>query len=281
VSISCIIVSYNNGRLLEHAVRSVVAQTYPVDEIIVADDASTDESRRVIDALSQADPRIRPILREKNLGVSANRDLAVNQARGDFVSTLDGDDYFLPTKIEAEMMALKRSAGLIAFSDVKMSDPRNGRSWVDETAEFAALDQSDKVRWLLRKRIFPRFMTVAKQVHLELGGYQHDLQTWEDWDYMLRLAMTPYRWIHSGTIGLVVRLGTKGLSNLEPYEHARQRLVVVRRNQDSLRAQVGMPFLAVAIGRVLLAGAKWQSMSWYWRVRHRMRRWILGHIDRR
>lgn len=272
VSITCVIVSYNNGRLLEHAIMSVTTQSHPVDEILVADDGSTDESRRMIIGLSHKFPRIRPILRERNLGVSANRDLAVREAQGDFVTTLDGDDYLLPTKIQAEMTALKQSRASIAFSDVKMIDHRTGRSRIEETADFSALDAPDRVRWLLWERTLPRFMTLPKLVHMEIGGYQHDLKTWEDWDYMIRLAMTPYGWVHSGTVGLVVRLGTGGLSNIEPYQHARQRYLVVRRNQDLLRAHVGLPFLALAVGRVLLVGAKWQGMTSYWRARDSIRR---------
>ena len=266
--ITCVIVSYNNGRLLQHAVMSVITQSYSVDEILVADDGSTDESRQIIAGLSHRFPRIRPILRERNLGVSANRDLAVREAQGDFVTTLDGDDYMLPTKIQAEMTAIKRSRALIAFSDVKMIDHRNGKSWVEETSNLSALDPSAKVRWLLWKSTLPRFMTLAKNVHMEIGGYQHDLRTWEDWDYMLRLAMTPYGWVHSGAVGPVVRLGTRGLSNIEPYQHAKQRCLVIWRNQELIRANVGLPFLALALGRVVLVGAKWQGKTWYRRAHH-------------
>jgi glycosyltransferase involved in cell wall biosynthesis len=275
VSITCVIVSYNNGQLLEEAIMSVVTQTHPVDEIIVADDGSTDGSRQMIASLSRKLPKIRPILRERNLGVSANRDLAIREAQSDFVTTLDGDDYLLRTKIQAEMTALKRSGALIAFSDVKMVDCRNGRSWIEDTAGFSSLDAVDRVRWLLWRRQLPRFMTLAKRVHAEIGGYQHDLGTWEDWDYMLRLATTPYDWVHSGTVGLVVRLGTRGLSNIEPHQHARQRYLVIRRNQDILRAHVGLPFLALAAGRVLVVGAKWQWKTWYWRARESILRVVV------
>ncbi len=269
--VSCIIVSFNNGKLLEAAIQSVLAQTHPVDEIIVADDGSSDGSRVVIEGLSHRHRRIRPVFRERNLGVSANRDLAVRDAVGDFVTTLDGDDYFHPNKVAGEVDALRKSGGLIAFSDVQMLDMLTGRTWVDDLTEYSTLGPSGRVRWLLRQPKSPRFMTIAKKLHSEIGGYQHDLRTWEDWDYMLRLAMTPHRWLHSGTIGVVHRLETQGLSQMEPYQQARQRWSIVRRNYGAIRSHVGLPFLAVAVARMLLVSARWQATTWYWSVGRQLR----------
>ena len=121
--ISCVIVSYNNGDLLENAVMSVVKQTRPLDEIIIADDASADGSQDLIDALSHAFPNINPIIRERNLGVSANRDLAMREAHGDFVTYLDGDDHFLPTKIEAEARAGGRAGATGGGAGVTLLGP--------------------------------------------------------------------------------------------------------------------------------------------------------------
>ena len=98
--ITVVITSFNNSTWLKECVESVAGQTMPVDEIIITDDASTDGSQDLIQSLAAIHPRIRPILRETNIGVAANRDLAVREARGELITTLDGDDYYYPEKIE-------------------------------------------------------------------------------------------------------------------------------------------------------------------------------------
>lgn len=102
-TISCIIVSYNNGLFLKEAILSVVNQTLPVNEIIVADDGSTDGSRDLITSLAHEYSQIKPIFREKNLGVSINRDLAIRAAQSNLITTLDGDDCYSPKKLSKNL----------------------------------------------------------------------------------------------------------------------------------------------------------------------------------
>jgi glycosyltransferase involved in cell wall biosynthesis len=118
MSISCVIVNYNNAPYLEQAVSSVLGQTQPPDEIIIADDASTDRSAEVIHAIQHQHPFIRTIIRDTNLGVTANRDLAIRDVSTDFFTTLDSDDIFFPKKVEQEALVLNSNPNAIAFSDI-------------------------------------------------------------------------------------------------------------------------------------------------------------------
>lgn len=264
MEISCVIVSYNNGKLLDEAIMSVVNQTRPADEIIVADDGSTDGSRQLIETVSRRYPNIKPVFRERNLGVSANRDLAIRDARGDFITWLDGDDYFLPTKIEAEAEALRQHTGVIAYSDVRIIDRSMNRVRTPAIADFSVLGAPDRVRWLLRRtRQLPRSMLIPKEVHVRIGGYNHSLWTYEDWDYILRLAAQPLRWVHSGSEGLAHHPGG-GLSRQGSIEHMRDELRVLRLNQEIARRSVGSPTLLAIVGRVVATRAKWGLLHWYW-----------------
>jgi glycosyltransferase involved in cell wall biosynthesis len=263
MKISCVVVSYNNGSLLEEAIMSVVRQTRPVDEIIVADDASTDGSRHLIDALSHRHSNIKPIFRESNLGVSTNRDLAVRDARGDYFTCVDGDDYFLPTKIEAEEKTLRQRRDVIAYSDVRWIDRRSNSVRVGANADFSRLEAADRVRWLLKRtRQSPSAMLIPKDVHLNVGGYNHDLRTYEDWDYLLRLAAEPLFWRHSGMEGVVVH-PAGGLSRQAPLRHAHDELRVLRLNYETARQYVGLPLLLETAGRVVASRSKWGMIEWY------------------
>ena len=271
VKIGCVIVSYNNGKLLEEAIMSVVTQTRPVDEIIVADDASTDGSRQLTEALSRSYPSIKPVFRERNLGVSANRDLAMRDSAGDFITWLDGDDCFLPTKIEAEADAIRGRQDAIAFSDVRISHRNQNGAQEFAIADFSRLAASDRVRWLLgRARPAPRSLLIPKNVHLRIGGYNHALRTWEDWDYILRLAAQPLCWVHSGTVGTVYHPGG-GLSRQAPMEHMRDELRVLRLNHQMIRQQVGLGVLLATAGRVVAVASKWWMVGRYWHLTERVR----------
>jgi hypothetical protein len=108
-------------------------------------------------------------------------------------------------------------------------------------------------------------------VHLRIGGYNHDLQTYEDWDYILRLAAQPLSWVHSGTEGLAHHPGG-GLSRQAQLRHARDELRVLRLNQEIARQHVGMPLLLAMAGRVVASRSKWGMIEWYGRSRERIER---------
>ena len=112
-AVSCIITSFNNSLYIKEAIESVLSQTRVPDEIIVADDASTDGSRDIIQSIAVNNKLVKPVFREKNLGVAANRDLAICDARSDFITTLDGDDFYYQSKIEKEIAALDGHASTI------------------------------------------------------------------------------------------------------------------------------------------------------------------------
>lgn len=92
-SVSVLVPTYRYARFLPVALESVLAQKFEGElEIIVSDDASPDESARVIETFARRDARIRPFIHAKNLGMVANWNFCLREARGEFVQFLFGDD---------------------------------------------------------------------------------------------------------------------------------------------------------------------------------------------
>jgi glycosyltransferase involved in cell wall biosynthesis len=94
--ISVLIPCCNYGRYVERAIRSALEQCLDRLEVIVVDDASTDDSWEVISRLEASDSRIRAFRNETNLGLARNLRRAVDLARGRRLAFLSADDYLLP-----------------------------------------------------------------------------------------------------------------------------------------------------------------------------------------
>ncbi|SEK26493.1 glycosyltransferase family 2 protein [Nitrosovibrio tenuis] len=95
---SVVIPLYNKSAFVVEAIASVQAQIYPVTEIIVIDDGSTDGGAERVEAI--ADPRI-SLYRQANAGVSVARNRGIEAACGDLVCFLDADDRYLPGFLQA------------------------------------------------------------------------------------------------------------------------------------------------------------------------------------
>jgi glycosyltransferase involved in cell wall biosynthesis len=93
MKVSAIIPAFNRRDHLSRAIESALAQTVPVDEIIVVDDGSTDGSAEFVE--SRYGDRVR-VLRQANTGVAGARRRGIQQARGEWIAFLDSDDEWLP-----------------------------------------------------------------------------------------------------------------------------------------------------------------------------------------
>ena len=109
MKISVFITSYNQEDYLKQAIDSVLAQSVPPYEIIVIDDGSADESRELIRTYAQTNPHlITAVLNESNLGIPRTKARAVDAARGDWITYCDGDDRWLPRKIEYDICTMEK-----------------------------------------------------------------------------------------------------------------------------------------------------------------------------
>jgi glycosyltransferase involved in cell wall biosynthesis len=118
---SVIITSYNQKGFLVETVESVIKQTVRPYEIIIADDHSTDGSVELIREYIARHPGwINGVFQEENVHIPRNRNAALQKVTGNYVSILDGDDRFLPYKIEKEKEALQRYPHVgCVYSDVR------------------------------------------------------------------------------------------------------------------------------------------------------------------
>lgn len=113
--VSLIVPVYRNPALVEKAVRSALSQTWGHLEILLIDDGSPDGCGTVCDALAAEDVRIR-VFHTENRGVSAARNLGLRNARGEYISFLDGDDLLEPNHVEALVRLMEKGADVASVS---------------------------------------------------------------------------------------------------------------------------------------------------------------------
>ncbi|WP_156888170.1 glycosyltransferase family A protein, partial [Microbacterium indicum] len=122
------------------AVRSLIGQTYCNWELLVADDASDPEYGPILDRVEALDPRIRVIRNAENAGTYVRRNEAIKQARGEFVTVQDSDDWSHPRRLEIQVRDLLASPGRYAnvvraartTEDLSLVSPRGARLFVSE-----------------------------------------------------------------------------------------------------------------------------------------------------
>ena len=108
--ISVILPVYQGEKYLKKCVESVQNQSFTDWELVIVDDGSTDGTSSICDECAAADERIRVIHRKKNSGVSAARNIGLDEARGDFIAFLDADDRYEYQALES-VWALQQQTG--------------------------------------------------------------------------------------------------------------------------------------------------------------------------
>lgn len=107
---SIVIPMFNCAGTIRQTIQSAQNQTYGNLEILAVDDRSSDNTLEAAEKLAEADPRIRIIRNETNLGVAESRNRGFEQAKGDYVALLDGDDIWEPDKLKEQIALLQKSS---------------------------------------------------------------------------------------------------------------------------------------------------------------------------
>ena len=123
-TISIVVPVYNAAKYIEQTVSMVQKQTYTDWELILVEDCSKDESRKVLQNLENSlrDSRIRVIYKEKNEGAAKARNTGVMAATGEYLAFLDADDIWKEMKLEKELAFMKQKDAAFVFTSYEFGD---------------------------------------------------------------------------------------------------------------------------------------------------------------
>lgn len=182
--VSVVIPTYNRARFIRDAISSALAQSYANIEVIVVDDASTDQTSSIIDEFGDA---VRYIRQETNAGVGAARNAGVRAARGSLVAFLDSDDRWHPHKLEKQVALWQadRSAGIVGGSCDYIDEDGNPVGVPNIAAPVVSYDMmciSPRLPGLGSNILVPR------DVLLEVGLFDQNMVRAQDYHLCLRIA---------------------------------------------------------------------------------------------
>lgn len=119
---SVIMPSYNHDKFIAEAIESVLGQTFGNLELIIIDDASTDNSPRVIEEYARDDFRIRAVFHTENKGIARTVNDGLDAARGRYVALLASDDVFGEDRLGKFIAVLNDDENLVVWSDLELID---------------------------------------------------------------------------------------------------------------------------------------------------------------
>ena len=241
-AVSVIVPNYNNEQYIQQCLESILAQTYPIKEIVVYDDCSTDGSKDILDRFAAKDNRINVIYGKQNVGVSAARDTAIQNTTSEYVCMLDADDYFYSNdKSEKEMNKIEQAYSatgkkLIAFSQTVD---------VDEAGEPIIaprkVDLSGKERFRIVTRLYsnymPRDYCFPREYYDLCGGYTKGLNLYEDWELNIKLLQYT-DFVYSGNFGTAYRRKTGGLSSVSYKKQLRTKMEIFKKYKANFRERL-------------------------------------------
>lgn len=177
-SISVVIPAYNSAATLASAIHSVLDQGVEIQEIIVIDDGSTDETASIARGLSE----LVRVITVPNGGPSRARNIGILAAQGDWVAFLDDDDSWHPEKLERQLKLLAEHPELdLLATNWSRSAPTPGHY-------TGSLTRLSYFSILLLNRFQTSTVLSRRSALLETGDFDPELDGVEDWDYWMRFS---------------------------------------------------------------------------------------------
>ncbi len=234
--VTCGFTAFNAAESIEGAIKSALSQDHSPIEIVVVDDASSDETPDVLSRLANQFPNIRVYRLEKNSGVAAARNRIIAEAKGEFVAFFDDDDQSLPNRVSAQY---KR----ITNYEKQYS---NGSPVVCHTARKVIYPKGEtlieRTMGQVEGRVAPSGVAVARRILLGtplkdgygacpacsqmarlstyrlLGGFDERYRRGEDTDFNIRLATKGGHFVGIAE-PVVIQTMTKTVEKSLPEEH--------------------------------------------------------------
>jgi len=192
--LSVLLPARNSAATLPVALEGLFAQRgAPAFEIVCVDDASTDDTPRVLVEAAKADSRL-VVVRGEGRGLVAALQLGLGRCRGDIVARMDADDLVHPDRLRLQAEALARDPSVAAVGSLVRCFPRPlsaGLTRLEEWLDSVVSKEECRTARFIEAPLVHPSMTFRRSAVEAVGGFRDE--TWaEDWDLQLRLLQAGY-----------------------------------------------------------------------------------------
>lgn len=184
--VSVVLPVYNAALYLSEAIQSILNQTYSNFELIIIDDASTDNSWIIITQFAQQDKRIRTFRNERNLKLSKTLNLGIEHASGIYIARMDADDISLPDRLEKQVAYMNMHPE-VGISGGSMEIMRaTGDVFAKRTYH---LNDQDIRSHIFRYSPYSHPLIIMRKTILnKVGGYRDEYNPAEDYELYFRIG---------------------------------------------------------------------------------------------
>jgi glycosyltransferase involved in cell wall biosynthesis len=184
--VSVIMTVRDSEKYVSQAIESVLVQTFENFEFIIVDDDSRDTTNKIIKNYQLKDNRIILHKNSKKKGPAESRNIAINKARGKWVSVIDSDDVFFPRKIEKQVNLISKDTIFIGSSFLYIDNKGSHIA-------FYKYKNNSKIlkRNILKNKNFPPHSSyfVKRKYLKKISGYNQRFLMAQDYDLLLRLQI--------------------------------------------------------------------------------------------
>ena len=185
--VSIILPTYNRAHIIEKAIQSVLNQTYQDFEIIIIDDGSKDDTKKIIRGFQEKDNRIKYIRFEENKGAAAARNAGIKMSKGEYITFQDSDDEWVIDKLEKQMKIIETSSeNIVVYCGFWRIDG-DEKTYIPD---IKISNREGNIHKELLKRNFigtPSILLLKKNLE-KIGMFDENLSRLQDWDLVIRLS---------------------------------------------------------------------------------------------
>lgn len=181
--VSVVMAVYNAEGTIEHAIKSILGQTFENYELILIDDGSTDRTRQILEEYAGKEGRIR-VISQKNIGLTRSLNRGLQEAKGKYIVRQDADDYSYPQRLEQQIELMENNPDVVLCGsncDNVFSDGVTSQ-WGHKTEEVLKQSIPYKTPFAHSTAAF------RTDIAQKLGGYDETFATSQDMEFWIRLS---------------------------------------------------------------------------------------------
>ena len=189
--VSIIIPTYNRANFLIQSIQSVLNQTFTDFELIVVDDGSIDDTKKIVWKFVKKDKRIKYIYQENSGGTAGPRNTGIKYSAGNYLAFLDSDDQWLPEKLEEQVSFLKKSKDeKLGFIGCGALAIKKENEEIIAKYELPLSYRGNIFNKILKKNFIltPSGIILKKEILKTIGNFDENFKMITDWDLWIRIS---------------------------------------------------------------------------------------------